>query len=212
MSKKKIMGWHFVNNNRTLEHDAQNVTVEPGYVYTYDSDLMPRLCVRGMHGSRRAIDALKYTPGPIICRVALWGDVEMGNDKLVARNREVLWMADATRELRLWVCWCVRQVWHMLHDERSRHAVEVAERYAMGDATDEELAAAKAYARDVSLSSNWGAVERAAWGTTTGTPWVYAWYAAWDVARGVARGDAWVAAWDKQAQELERRMLALEGR
>jgi len=61
------------------------------------------------------------------------------------------------RTLRLFACWCVRQVWHLLTDERSRNAVEVAERYADGKATKEELAAAWAAATDAAWAaqSNW---------------------------------------------------------
>ena len=72
------------------------------------------------------------------------------------------------RRARLFACWCVRQVWHLLTDERSRKAVEVSEAFAEGKATQEELAAA----------------------------WAAAGAAAGDAARAAARASAWAAAWD----------------
>jgi hypothetical protein len=91
------------------------------------------------------------------------------------------------KTLRLFSCWCARQVWNLLTDERSRHAVEVAERYAEGKATKAELAAARAAARDAA-----GAAIDAA-----GAAWAATWDAgdaAWAAARaaGAAR-DAAVA-------------------
>jgi hypothetical protein len=69
----------------------------------------------------------------------------------------LLWLCDtldllSNRERRIIACRLVREtpiaggrkVWDLLTDERSRHAVAVAEMYADGSATDDELATAYA--------------------------------------------------------------------
>jgi len=70
------------------------------------------------------------------------------------------------RRMRLFGCACCRTVWHLLGDERSRAAVEVAERYADGDATAEELADAAAGASAAAYATKKMPLKDAAWAVT----------------------------------------------
>ena len=94
------------------------------------------------------------------------------------------------RELRLFACWCCRQVWHLL-DERSRHAVEIAELYAEGKATSDELAAV----RDAADAAE-RAAARAAEGAAVREAAEAAAWAAEDAALAAALDAAVDAAWD----------------
>ena len=95
---------------------------------------------------------------------------------------DALWatrcVSGVDRDLRLFAVWCARQVQHMMADERSVTAIDVAERYANGDATNTKFAAARAAARAV------------------------AWAAAWDAARAAARAAAWAAARDAARKDF----------
>jgi hypothetical protein len=51
------------------------------------------------------------------------------------------------RKRRLFSCACLRRCWHLVTDERCRHAVQVAERLADGWDRPEELAEARALAK-----------------------------------------------------------------
>lgn len=61
---------------------------------------------------------------------------------------------------RLYAARCARRVQHLMNDRRSVAALDVVERRAMGQATDRELAAAWAAARDAART----AARDAAWG------------------------------------------------
>lgn len=64
------------------------------------------------------------------------------------------------RKLRLFACAAVREIWHALTDSRSRNAIIVAERYAYGLATREELEAAYEGACDVSAEARQQVVDQ----------------------------------------------------
>jgi hypothetical protein len=110
------------------------------------------------------------------------------------------------RKLRLYAVGCCRRIWHLLHDDRCRHAVEVAQRFVDGRATAFDLEAA---GRTVAgVARVWGdvgsAVARstfalggAAWAATRASAWLAAWDAAWD-ARVVARDQVRGTDWEKE--------------
>ena len=122
----------------------------------------------------------------------------------ILRPDWLLWVA--TREgvlnecqLRLFACWSARQAFTETTDPRSRNAVEVAERFARGEATRYELYAARSAARSAAESAAWSAAwyaaESAAWYAAWSAAWYAAWYAAWSAAEYAAWSAARSAAW-----------------
>jgi hypothetical protein len=139
---------------------------------------------------------------------------------------DALWCIRAVdncnRDARLYAVWCARQVQHFMTDQRSLDALDVAERYANGQATDRELAAACASAWDAAAwdaardAAAWAAARDAAWARASARD------AAWDAARDAACAsardaaraaaawaaarDAWDAAW-AAARDAQKKMF-----
>lgn len=156
----KTLAWHWLPNNGCLRHPP-HTKVEVGQTLTAEGPRPLELCKNGMHASLRALDALQHAPGSIVCLVELSGEIVEGDDKLCARHRKVLAMADATKTLHEFACWCAEQA--LLRereagrepDKRSWTAIGVKRRWLKGEATDEELHAARAAAWDAAWDAVW---------------------------------------------------------
>ena len=74
MSSTDKLYWHFLSVDKRLRYGDQT-TVEVGkrLMLPPKTKIIP--CRVGYHASSRAIDALRYAPGPIVCRVRLHGRV-----------------------------------------------------------------------------------------------------------------------------------------
>ena len=99
-----------------------------------------------------------------------------------------------------------REVQHLMADQRSLDALDVAERHARGNATDAELAAARAAAGDA-----WAAAQAAAgdaWAAAGDAARSAALDAAWAAARSAALDAAWAAARDAARRKQSRLFLA----
>ena len=110
------------------------------------------------------------------------------HDKLWVVCREEL--IDA-KTLRLFAVWCAKQFEHLTTDERCRQALAVAEQYALGNATKEQLDAAKT-ATEAARVDAWrmSATDDGAWDAARVAEDAVedtAGYAAWSAAEAVAR-------------------------
>ena len=77
---------------------------------------------------------------------------------------DALWCLRAVegydKEIRLFAVWCARRVQHMMTDPRSIAAIDVAERYAFGQATDDDLRKARDAAEDAAEDAARAAQEK----------------------------------------------------
>jgi len=115
---------------------------------------------------------------------------------------DAIWCLQAVtgrdREIRLYAVWCARQVQHLMTDKRSLDAMDVAERFANGLATADDLAAAEeaaTTARAAARAAAWSA--DATMAAARAAAWSAAWAAAWsaDATMAATRIAEWSAAW-----------------
>jgi hypothetical protein len=141
---------------------------------------------------------------------------------------DTLWCArsapEYSPEWRLFAVFCARQVSHLLTDPRLLSAIEIAERFALGLATEDELRAAYAAAEaayDAAEDSRDAARDAAAAALNAATPAasvyvIYAAAAARDAAAKVAARDAYdaalapYAAYDDDAYDADAAAYAAE--
>ena len=192
-----ILAYHF-SNGRLANGDGR--LIETGSVFEVEGSL--KICRRGLHGSKRALDALQYAPGSTISRTRHTGKVVHGGDKLVSARREHLWVFDATDLLHRFARRCALDVIHLWD------APPIVVRYLRTG--DEDLrAAARAAAWDAARDAAWAAARAAAWDAARDAAWAAAWAAAWDAARDAARAAARAAARDAARAAQNRRLTAM---
>lgn len=219
------LGWHFLPEDRRLAHgDGREVRVGE----TLRVEWEPKLCAHGLHASKRAIDALRYQPGPVVCRVRLSGTIVEDGLEAVATERTVLAMADATRTLYEYAIWCAEGALRRTNvtDYRCWEALEAQQRWLDNEATDkagaldaysawrnivESIPVDPANPHDYARRDAYYAVWRAVAGYAKESAPEVAWDTAYNASWAVLTGKGLL---DEHNAELERRLMALleEGR
>ena len=152
------------------------------------------MCDKGYHLTDTA-NLLTWCQGNQLFEAEMKWKILVGDDKVACRQVRLVRQVEAwnDRNLRLFACWCVREYcWDKLTDERSKNAVIVSEKYANGEATKDELDAA----RDAAWNAARDAARAAARAAARDAAWDAARAAARDTAWDAARDAAWDAAWD----------------
>ena len=156
----------------------------------------PILCESGWHGMEEK-DVLTHLPGvgAVLYEVEVRGEIVRGSDKLSAESMRFKYIIGAAteRNLRLFAADCAEDVLPLFlkirpNDDRPAQALAVARRYANGEATESERAAARAAA----WAAAWDAARAAAWA------------AAGDTAGAAVWNPACAAARDAQARQLRK--------
>ena len=149
----KLKGWKFIRSDHRMQFTDQRELIA-GQVYENPLNADGRagplvLCERGFHASLKARDALRYARLGMthVARVDVSGVGPQDDTKFCGDSMKVLWVADATQTLRLFMVWCRWK--QMLHRLRGREpslaslwALDAAERFILGEADEDEISAA----------------------------------------------------------------------
>ena len=171
-------------------------------------------CERGYH-----VVTLAQLPawlGPTIYEVEVRGDrIDQADKVVVSKARLVRRLDWSKKSARLFAADCAERVLPIFEkyhpkDTRPRDAIAVARRFANGEATHDELAAAGAAA----LAAARDAARAAARDAACAAGWAAAWAAAGAAAGAAARAAAWAAGWAAEIEWQAQRLafyLGVEG-
>jgi len=177
--------WHFLPDTGCLRFPP-HTQVRVGKTLRFDGE--PILCKQGFHASARILDALGYMQSSICCSVTLGGITVEHSDKTVAQERTALWIGDISQTLHEFACDVAEAaLLRKAHvtDDHGWAAIATKRKWLLGEASDEQLDAAR--------DAAWGA----AWGAAVAGAGDAAWTAVEAAAREAARDTAaWGAARD----------------
>ena len=200
-----MFAWHFLADTGLLRDGTEPPPDGKWLEYAGKREM----CCAGLHAAIKPLDALIYSPGPIICRVEI--DTEgiiQQHDKINVARRKILWRYDASAALRHFARLCALDV------IKFWDAPDIVVRYLRtGDLSSQPAVWAAAW--DAALDAagaraNAGARAAARAGTaarardaagTAARPWDAAWAAARDGAAANA------GAWRKQNTRLCRMLM-----
>lgn len=103
------MAWHWLNNEGLL----RDGTAPPPDGEWLEHEGEVELCHSGLHASKRLIDALRYAPSGVLCRVECDDIMDAHDDKFVCRRRRILWRMNVESVLADFARRCALDVVHL---------------------------------------------------------------------------------------------------
>lgn len=188
---------------------------QPGVWMKVTGKLIP--CKHGLHLCRRQ-DLMEWL-GPVMFEAEARGRVVVVEDKIVVSEARLLRKLETWNECtaRLFAADCAEHILDAMEgryssDLRSRKAIEIARLFANGQATEQELAAAWAAARDAADAARYAA-RSAAWSAAGAARYAagYAADAAWSAADAAWSAAGAAAGYAERQWQTDRLWWYLDG-